>query len=101
MSANNWARCPRCVDSDLKKQRNEIAEINAMYGRITADEFVLRIEDARQEVEHQETLREGWEIGTDDDGTFSVSYSCRCDKCGFRFSFKHEHDALQSDAKSA
>jgi hypothetical protein len=36
------------------------------------------------------TLREDYEIGTDDKSRFYVIYHCHCKICGFDYSFRHE-----------
>lgn len=40
----------------------------------------------------RETLREDYEFYMEDDGTFTASYDCHCDVCGFRHEFKHEEE---------
>jgi len=39
------------------------------------------------------TLREDYELGIYEDGTFEVSYHAHCSECEFKFSYKHEEKA--------
>lgn len=82
MGADNWGVCPKC---------KEIAEKNiaSAYGKVSEDEY-LAILDKNKKVET--SLREDYEIGVDSDGEFSISYSCHCSKCGFKFEYKYSQD---------
>lgn len=80
MSADNWTICPNCK----RIQENK----TVAYGKVSEEEYLRVLRE--QETPLKTTLREDWEVGTDRDGEFYVSYSCRCEECGFAFEFKHE-----------
>ena len=90
MSADNWAFCPRCLSIDVEKQ-NELQEAarNA-YGKVSAEEYLSMLEASKMEPSKEPTLREDYEIETDELGEFHVNYGCSCDRCGFHFEFKYE-----------
>lgn len=85
MSADNWEECPKCK----KKKEALERKLEVEYGIIPKKEY----EDLQAEVislksEPKFSLREDWEIGIYD-GEFEVDYGASCDKCGFKFRFKH------------
>jgi len=88
MSADAWRTCPNC----LKKAENK-KEVS--YGKVSEEEYlrvVLELEDLKdQEVQ---TLREDYEMFTDEDGQFYASYSCSCSMCHFSFVYKYEKDLM-------
>lgn len=86
MSADNWAKCPKCH----KEEVDHVAAIKKLYGKITLDEFEKRMAEAKAEAVNtsEETLREDYEIGILE-GKFYVIYSASCE-CGFAYKFKHE-----------
>jgi formylmethanofuran dehydrogenase subunit E len=90
MSADNWRVCPQCLNNynnQMSKSKRELAE---SYEKISADQFMeksLAITDKEKIGYDEETLMEYYEIQMDEDGEFSVDYSCHCDKCGFHFDY--------------
>ena len=90
MSADNWAKCPKCAIQGLERKRKEISLAAESYGEVDQQEFLKRLETAREPLDLRETLREDYWIGVDESGEFLVSYSCFCDKCGLRYEFKHK-----------
>jgi hypothetical protein len=46
------------------------------------------------------TLREDYEIGVNDTGEFEIVYSCRCNTCGFVFTFKHKQQLTKPNDTS-
>lgn len=90
MSPRNWTDCPKCF-TKVKTERESLCdELAVDYGEISQEEYDRRNEELCKnppEPPH-ETMREDYKIGVYDDG-FEVDYSCRCEKCGFEFSFKH------------
>jgi hypothetical protein len=94
MSADNWAICPKCKrDADADKAR-KFADARAKYGKIQQDEYLKLLGESEAPTEYGETLREDWELGTDEDGLFSVRYDSHCSACGFKFSFNKKIDVL-------
>ncbi len=90
MSADNWGVCPRCkVRIAQEKEAKHVAAAKA-YGKVSPDEWRQMLKDAEVEPREEATLREDYEIRTSASGAFYVSYSCRCETCGFRHKFKHE-----------
>ena len=70
MSADRWSLCPQCI------AENKV------------DEEEYDISDT------EETLRQDWEIGTDEEGRFFVDYHCSCDICGLAFNYKFAKNIL-------
>jgi len=92
MSADNWAICPKCKKSEDAKQEKLRKKATAAYGKVPPDEYLKLLEAANNPQEMRETLREDYQIGVMDDGEFDIEYSAYCDKCGFKFSYKHAED---------
>jgi hypothetical protein len=84
MSADAWRVCPQCKDKLYKK-------LKSSYGKIPEEEYVLLLKQKEdlQDESNTATLREDYEIYTDEEGLFSVSYGCSCDKCGFKFEYNY------------
>lgn len=95
MSADNWAVCPRCDVVNKQRLEQFDAQIAAAYGKVTIGEFEqLRAERTKMaqkfsSVRASNTLREDYEVYTDEVGVFVVSYSASCGECGFDFDFDH------------
>ena len=81
MSANNWTVCPKC-----KLESQQAAK--TLYGSVPEDEYIKQLEAFKQAAS-ETNMREDYELGTDGDGWFSISYSCYCTKCHFRFDCSH------------
>jgi rubrerythrin len=89
MTADNWATCPKCLAEFAAKKAAAIAKAKSQYGNEPAEIFLANL--ALAEAMHdrpRETLREDYDIGVDDDGSFEVVYSCSCSRCGFKFEYK-------------
>ena len=99
MSADNWGICPECNTARSQNIRTAEALVLAAYGTVPVDEYAdleARLANMRQTApEH--TLREDYGIFTDEDGVFSVAYSCTC-RCGFSFNFAHAERAKTASA---
>lgn len=97
MSADNWAKCPKCKKQGQKKVNELSAAASAAYGHVSLEEYAKLVSEAvafSKSVEKPEdTLREDYEIGIRD-GHFEVSYHAGCDKCGFRFDYEREEAAI-------
>ncbi len=94
MSASNWAICPKCKIEYEKANEKKLAKVQSRYGKIPSDEFVNQLKETEEVKEIQETLREDYEIYTEDSGTFYVSYKCFCEVCKLKFEFKRKLDIL-------
>lgn len=98
MSADNWARCPRCV-ARMQEQVDELkAEIDSSYGKVTAFAYDLAcatlktMEDKiADEWGEFRTFREDYEIYGAGEGMVTVSYSGGCEVCDLSLSFTEDH----------
>lgn len=90
MSASNYTRCPKCKLRSEADFAKETDEAHKQYGVVTQTEYMTLLRALRGPKEINETLREDWQLGTDDGGTFRVSYRSECGECGFAHSFRHE-----------
>lgn len=95
MSADNWGICPKCKAKTEADAEKLIKKSAGSYGKIPVDEWKQLDANAHIEVTHDHNLREDYQIGTDECGEFSVSYSCTCRACGFHFEFKHEFQCFE------
>lgn len=85
MSADNWAICPKCKN-DVKEIREAFTrKAEAAYGKVTEAQYKSLCDNATKEIKLEETLREDFQIYTNADGEFSVSYGCMCETCGLEF----------------
>lgn len=92
MSADNWGDCPKCkVDIELKNAQ-EIAEVNKLYGKVSADEYMARLKQAGKNKYEDGTLREDYEIGVTSCGEFYVSYGAYCSRCGFQYDYDYKEN---------
>jgi len=94
MSADNWGVCPKCKQLKAKEVARKQQAIDASYGVVSSDEYMAKLGELRQLMITKDgySLREDYEIDTNAEGTFSVSYRCHCDKCGFSFEFQHKKE---------
>lgn len=91
MSADNWAKCPRCqkaLDGTVETLSRRIA---AGYGNVPAAEYQelqnRLVEAAVKAKNGSQTFREDYEIYGAATGTVTVSYSGHCGECGLDLSF--------------
>lgn len=86
MSADNWGICPKC---NIKfKEDQEKAE--ELYGKIPVEEYKKMLSETKDPEDNTSTLREDYEVWTDKEGLFQVSYRCSCEKCGFEFNYEYK-----------
>lgn len=89
MSADNWARCPRCVQ-DARAEFDELVEtLDREYGQMPRaewEELQAAVNVGFDPLKIPATVREDWEVGLDgnepEDAVIIVSYKARCEKCG-------------------
>jgi hypothetical protein len=96
VSADNWTICPACKAKAEADRASKTEKAAKAYGKVSAEEFHKFNDAAREPIKLQETMREDYELGTDEDGQFEVSYHASCQVCTFKFAFKHTQDALES-----
>lgn len=93
MSADNWAKCSKCIEMQEEINNLEISNLIKLYGKIDAEEFVNKMEELK--FNHAEnllkldnrTFREDYEIGVYD-GYFEVDYRGYCDVCKSKYNYK-------------
>ena len=87
MSADNWAMCPACKKKNDDNNAKRIKDAESQYGEIPSGEYRALIKKAEKPIELEETLREDYEIGIYEDGSFQVSYRGKCETCGLQHTF--------------
>jgi len=90
MAARNWGLCPKCTADALRLHEANVKKIDEVYGKISQEDYLKLVKQAENPVKIEETLREDYDIGVEQDGKFSILYRCSCEKCGFKHSFKYE-----------
>ncbi len=98
MSADNWAICPKCKKIQEKKADENIKMVAAAYGKVPEDEYLKMKKELLNPPKQEDSLREDYELGIDDEGTFSISYSAYCSECGFKFLFEQTEDTFRERA---
>jgi hypothetical protein len=99
MSADNYCICPRCKRDAATAKREAKSRAAAAYGKVSQTEYAALLAMAAQEDTIDESLREDWDLGMEENGSLYVSYSCSCNTCGFAHEFKHEK-TVDLDAKA-
>lgn len=89
MSAKNWSECPRCAARNAAAQTEKKVAADDAYGKVPRTEYLVLRRVAEMPIQGQMSLREGYHIGVQADGEFSVTYDCLCNTCGFEFEYKH------------
>lgn len=96
MSADNWAKCPRCqraLDGTVKTLAKRVADA---YGNLPVAEYTQLQNRLAEAAVHASrghaTFREGYEIYGAETGTISVSYGGSCTECGLSVSFDYKHE---------
>ena len=97
MSADAWRVCPKCRMTEESKQESLRKKAAEMYGKVPEREYLALVDAADEEVDLRQSLREDYQVYTNEDGTFSVNYRCHCCACNFKFEYKFEEELL--DAK--
>ena len=95
MSADNWTQCPRCTFRGNQRLEARAAEVKALYGTVSVQDF----DEARKALESERTkfgsrpanFREDYEFYGAKDGTVTVSYSGGCEDCGLSLHLHEEH----------
>lgn len=95
MGADNWMECPKCRKAAEDVRRKKIEQAKAMYGKVGEEEYRSAISAAERVVVLDDTFREDFEQGMQDDGEYFVSYCGRCTRCNFEFKYKHSEQALK------
>jgi hypothetical protein len=84
MSADRWGVCPKC-------RNNVKVELSEKYGKIPSEEYIAIIERSKTMEETVNcTLREDYQIATDETGEFTIYYGCSCEVCKFNFKYEYK-----------
>ncbi len=89
MSADNWAICPQCKVDHFLEIINKNKAVADLYGKVPIEEWLVAKSNSSMP-DLTQTLREDYELFTNEDGWFFVYYQASCKVCGFKHSFKHE-----------
>ena len=93
--ADNWIECPEC-DSEKAIEENDMVNLlQKDYGKISQENYAQRQQEVKEFLREElgETLREDYEYYLDVvKGVLSVSYSCRCQECGWGFDYNEDVD---------
>jgi hypothetical protein len=96
MSADNWARCPRCAARRTVELERERAKVSELYGKVPVEQFDAArrafdtaIADEQRAIGH--TFREDYEIFGADTGTVTVRYSGNCRMCSLTLNFIQDY----------
>lgn len=100
MSADNWGICPRCKATNDSEHEKLIEQLRDGYGKISEAEYIALRKRVSDKPKLVETLREDYEIFTDEDGKFTVDYGCSCSKCGFSHAHSYSEQVF-SKGKNA
>ncbi len=91
MTASNWRTCPACA----RKLRQEIGiasqALDDSYGIVDRAEWDILVKDQRDLLafELKPNLREDYQIGIAEDGTFFVNYNADCQAVGCNFKYNY------------
>lgn len=84
MSADRWKKCPVCAVNKEKDVLKLRSQVNHEYGKLSQEHWL----ELKKEVDEfastplEETLREDFEIGLNEDGWLDIYYTCSCHICG-------------------
>lgn len=89
MGGDNWAICPQCKKNVETAKREAQVAAGEAYGKVDIHEYLEMLRAAEKPIAITQTFREDYEIGINNDGTFSINYGGACEKCDFGHTFKH------------
>lgn len=87
MSADNWTTCPKCKIKHEEQLAADQRRVSSSYGRVPAEKYVEAVRKLENPKQLEQTLREDYSQGIDENGEYSCSYGASCQECGFSFSF--------------
>jgi hypothetical protein len=98
VSADNWAKCPRCTDSKQAEIDRLTEEMNESYSKVSVEKFMglnkqlLAAKDAAFRAQNaSETFREDYEIYGAEDGEIKIRYSGYCTECKLQVKIDVDH----------
>lgn len=96
MSADNWAKCPRCqaaLDGAVRSLSQRAAD---EYGKVPASDYAKLQDKLAEAVARAKvgsaTFREDYEIYGAKTGTVTTDYHGSCTECGLTLSFTDKHE---------
>lgn len=90
MSATNWDFCPQCKQLAAAAEAERVKKAEQSYGKVSSAKYLQLLAEASEPIEADETLREDYQIGVDDDCKFYVHYKASCEHCEFHLDFDLE-----------
>lgn len=90
MGADRWSVCPRCFDMATAQMEAARGELAAAYGKVPAEEYERLRKLAETDIEHDDTVREDWDIYGFDEGVIHVGYLGRCKTCGLEAKIQYD-----------
>lgn len=96
MSADNWALCPQCKKTEEENAEKRVLKAQKSYGKVPAEEYLRLRTEAEVRPQLQQTFREDYHIGVNEDGEFEVDYSGQCSLCRCKFQFNHKVSILSA-----
>lgn len=88
MSSTKRSHCPVCHNQPFSLRNG----YKHLYGKITTKKYEEVVEEYVKRM-RVDTVNEFYSIGLNDDGSASVNYTARCDKC--HSEWKMEFDGVQ------
>lgn len=94
MSADNWARCPKCADETRAEIAGAFAAADGAYGKVSVAEYTSMVERAKQmaaeaEGDMNRTFREDYEFYGAESGMVHGTYRGSCKVCGLSVKMDH------------
>jgi hypothetical protein len=98
MGADNWRVCPVCANRHESKVADAKIKIVESYGKVDRIEYEqLKVDlQVLKENTPDETLREDYEVGIDDNNQFYLLYTGRCTTCEWAFIHKVNVDLINN-----
>lgn len=94
MSADNWGICPKCKKNQDAVMDRNIEKVVEAYGKIPEEAYLTMKIELLAVKKTEDTLRENYELGVNEDGKFIVNYRASCSVCHFKFSYRFSKDVM-------
>ena len=101
MGADNWGICPKCEKLKLEKLEKLYQDAQNLYGTLSLQKYTELLAKTK-ELENQEIeqdLCEYYDIGLDEAGFFDINYKAYCQKCEFKYTYKHSENIIYEQIK--
>lgn len=91
MSADNWTRCPRCLQTAYSTSASRRKAAEDAYGKVSSEEYLRFLALANEDLSINVTLREDYHVGIiAAKDIFCISYSASCKECDFTLTYSRE-----------